>query len=766
MNAALVIRASRDVQEMDSQRAALLSYAEEQGYSVPLEYIHEEHYTGMDGFDKKTGEYLDVDFVRPTIAKLQYQIEHDDELKLVIIYELTRLSRNPFTIARLVNWFTARQVTLYIYDVEWSTRKYSPLQKKWIVDDGVIENIFAAANYGVAEWKKIRKRTKRGRDYKAEQGLYVGHLSDGYKVVIGTDGEKHIDIDEERAKIIRDIFNYYTEEGLSTDKIAAKLNAEGIPTFNALEAKKNKDNKAFSQTYKSHYTKLVRNKADVLWAGGNVGQLLKNTWYKGERTYNGVLYTVPNIVTPEQFEKAGKLLKSRKSNAPTRKEYVYPLRGLLKCGTCGSVMYGHRVRIFSSYYCSSLETGTKCGQEGISKQNLDAIVWKVIVEVLGMHIPFPSVEQFGFDIVFSNEVSRVYDFLGISDADKEQIEADIEKINGEIHSVDKEIEITKKLFIGYNRDIKLKDNRDFINEIKQELNNCRSNLNKLNLRRDELTKRLQAQEHLLTLAEKDTVDDVFQKIRERVHFIEETHNLSEVADVFKRVISSVTLYQSSGHTKVIDIETLNHKHVFALYNARRKRGYYIPCPPWISWQYAPDKDAFVRNGDIFVYEMHYNGEVNHSIRQIPFSPDSEKAIAGICNGEYSKKAYHNEIPVEEVFSILCRGTKLTPITHIEEEPTDEQYQEWKRQQKQWYLLRQCRRKEQYKTAREEKEKELQKFSEDYYKISEMVAISELSYSTIWREIVRGVLPAIKKYETYLVLKEDFDKYLENKQEKN
>ena len=248
MKAALVIRASRDQQEMDSQRNELLQYAKEQGYTVPTEYIHEEHYTGMDGFDAKTNEYLDTEFVRPSIAKLQAQIEKDNDLKLVIIYELTRLSRNPFTIARLVNWFNVRQVTLYIYDMEWSTRKYSPLQKKWITDDATIENIFAAANYGVSEWKKIRKRTKRGRDFKAEQGLYVGHLSDGYKVVIGSDGEKHIDIDEERSKVIQRIFDLYTIERLSTDKIAALLNAEGILTFNALEATRNKDNKSFKQT--------------------------------------------------------------------------------------------------------------------------------------------------------------------------------------------------------------------------------------------------------------------------------------------------------------------------------------------------------------------------------------------------------------------------------------------------------------------------------------------------------------------------------------
>lgn len=760
MKAALVLRASTDVQEMDSQRAALLSYAEGEGYTVPSEYIHEEHYTGMDGFDKKTGEYLDVDFVRPTIAKLQSQIEKDDELKLVIIYELTRLSRNPFTVTRLVNWFNARQVTLYIYDVEWSTRKYSPLQKKWIVDDAVIENIFAAANYGVAEWKKIRKRTKRGRDYKAQKGLYVGHLSDGYKVVIGTDGEKHIAIDEERAMVIKDIFNYYTEEGLSTDKIAAKLNAQGVLTFNALEAQKNVNNKSFKQTYTTHYTKQERRKSDVLWAGGNVGQLLKNRWYIGERTYNGVVYHVPEIISMEQFMKAQGLLIHNKKNTPKRRENVYPLRGLLKCGTCGSPLYGHRVRISSTYYCSSLETGTKCGQEGINKQNIDGIVWQTIIDTFCYEVN----TEFPASRMLEVEKNQIYDFLGISNADRDNIASEIESIKDELDRIDKDIELTKKLFIGYNRDIKLPENKDFVKEIQKELNQCRASLNKLTLDKERLTGRLHSQEQLLTLAEDNSVESIANKIRERIKYIETTHNLNELEDVFKRVINSVTLYQSTHYTKVIDIETLNHSHIYALYNARRKRGYYISCPvASMEWKFAPSKNAFISPRDIYLYEFYTESGTVLTFRNNQMPPYTIQLIQEDICTDYKVQIFHGEISVEELFVTLCRSDYLKPISHVEEEPSDEQYQEWKKQQKEWYLLRESRRKEKYKNAREEKEKELKKLAEGYYKISDMVAISKLSYSTIWREIVRQVLPAIRKYDTYLVQKEDFDKYLQTKQ---
>lgn len=759
MKAALVIRASRDQQEMDSQREQLLRYAEAEGYTVPAEYIHEEHYTGMDGFDPKTDEYLDTDFVRPSIAKLQAQIERDNDLKLVIVYELTRLSRNPFTVARLVNWFNTHQVTLYIYDMEWCTRKYSPLQQKWVINDATIENIFAAANYGVAEWKKIRKRTKRGRDFKAEQGLYVGHLSDGYKVVIGSDGEKHIAIDEERSKVIQRIFDLYTNERLSTDKIAALLNAEGILTFNALEATRNKDNKSFKQTYTTRYTKQVRLKTDVLWAGGNVGQLLKNRWYIGERQYNGETYNVPPIVSKEQFQEAQELLSKNKTNKPKRRENIYPLRGLLKCGTCGSILYGHKVKISSSYYCSSLETGRKCGQEGISKQNIDSIIWRIIIDAFCSNIQENS--SFSLQQILEDEKNKIYDFLGISEADKDKTIEEIKTIKKEIDDIEKQISITRNLFIGYNKDIKLKENKDFVNDLKVELNKCRSEMQRLNLAKETLTQKHKSKEQLLSLASADSVQDIAKKIEERISFIENSHNLSEVAEIFKKLITSVTLYQSTHYTKVIEVETINHNLLYALYNARRKRGYYIKCPK-LSWKFDASQNAFITDKDIYVYECNVDGKTIHIIRTKQIPPHNMEAINSITGGHTTLVIYNQAIAVEELFRTLCNGTSLQPIVHIEAEPSDEEYQEWKKKQKEWYFLRDCRRKEKYKTAREEKEKELKKLSKNYLKIADMVKKSNLSYSTIWRDISRGILPAIKRYDTYLVRTEDFETYQETR----
>ena len=212
---------------------------------------------------------------------------------------------------------------------------------------------------------------------KARKGLFVGHIADGYKVVL-VNNEKHFAIDEERATIIRNVFDLYVNCGYSTNQIAAEFNAQGIPTFNALEAQKNKDNPKFSQTYRKKGTTIRVAKSQTKWMGTTVAQILHNKWYVGQRTYLDGTYSVPAIISTELFEAAQHLLKKNQSEARKKTSTAYPLKSLLVCGKCGRFLYGHRSGINYTYYCSSVETGVRCGLDGIAKQNADWMVWDLI----------------------------------------------------------------------------------------------------------------------------------------------------------------------------------------------------------------------------------------------------------------------------------------------------------------------------------------------------------------------------------------------------
>ena len=77
------------------------------------------------------------------------------------------------------------------------------------------------------ELRIIAKRVARGKYQKAKQGklpLGGNNILYGYKL----DKDGKIVINPEEAKVVRNIFNWLVNEGLSSYKIADKLNSIGI----------------------------------------------------------------------------------------------------------------------------------------------------------------------------------------------------------------------------------------------------------------------------------------------------------------------------------------------------------------------------------------------------------------------------------------------------------------------------------------------------------------------------------------------------------
>lgn len=416
--AAILARVSRETQETESQIFALKQCAMGYDFDVPDELIFQEKITGMDSFDKDE---------RKSLQQLKDAIEKRTDIEAVFIWELTRLSRNPYYLIDQLRWFNEHRTPIYIY--------YS---HRWTRDTETNEEnldttnyIFGAASYGQEEWNRIKERTKRGRNLKARRGLFVGHIADGYKVEL-INNEKHFAIDEERAEIIRTVFDLYINSGFSTNQISAQFNEQHIPTFNAVEAQKNRGTPNFSQTYRKKGTTIRIAKSQTKWMGSTVAQILRNKWYIGQRTYLGETYSVPPIVTVEEFGKAQELLKKNKTETTKKTSAKYPLKSLLVCGKCGRFLYGHRSGINSSYYCSSVETGVKCGLEGIAKQNADWIVWDLVV---GNAVRAYAQKE---------DIQELKKALGYNEINHEEMENKILKHNQEIEKKQSAIKNTRR----------------------------------------------------------------------------------------------------------------------------------------------------------------------------------------------------------------------------------------------------------------------------------------------------------------------------------
>ena len=371
--AALLLRVSRELQEMTSQREALLQDAKEQGFYVPEEYIFQEKITGMDINKANKDE-------RRSLQELKTAIEKNGDIEIVYIWELTRLSRNPVFLIKNLDWFNQHEIPLYIHDNNWRTRKEENNEE----DMEITNKIIGASTYGQLELEKIKERTRRGRLTKAKNNNFVGHLSDGYCVII-ENGAKLIGIDQPRAEVIRRIFQLYIQ-GNSTNRIAELLNSEEIPTTNKYRALHPSSFGGYKETYKPAAAALEKDRKAALWTGSSITAILSNEWYMGIRHYlekkseNKKVYIelpTPAIISLEIWNKVVSMREEKSiKRTRTSKVHTYLLANLLYCGNCGAKMYGHTTGLNNHYYCSSYESKS-CGSRGVNKENIEASVYQI-----------------------------------------------------------------------------------------------------------------------------------------------------------------------------------------------------------------------------------------------------------------------------------------------------------------------------------------------------------------------------------------------------
>jgi len=362
--AAILARVSRPTQSLESQVNDLLKEAEKQEFIVPEKFIFQEKITGVNAGRKESLERI-----------LQAIDEPKNKISAVFIWEVTRLNRDPMDFTTELRCFTKREIPVFFFDLgKWTMKKKGNIM---VNDYEVINQLIGASVYGIQEWEKIARRTQRGRDNIAEQGLYVGHLADGY-IAVADGKHKRIIIDEQRRSVIERIYELFVE-GRSTNEIAAILNADNVPTtahYRFLSPYFD-----YSQNYHKRKNSIEFDRTKTKWSGTVIASILRNTWYKGERLYKGKTYIIDNIVSPELWKKAEEIREIRavdfRSVRKSRK-HNYILSNLIYCGKCGRKLYGHYTGKNNHYYCSSVDEGKKCGTRGVCKENIEAIVCQII----------------------------------------------------------------------------------------------------------------------------------------------------------------------------------------------------------------------------------------------------------------------------------------------------------------------------------------------------------------------------------------------------
>jgi site-specific DNA recombinase len=257
--------------------------------------------------------------------------------------------------------------------------------------------------YGVrgifAEYErvKITERFRLGRIRKASEGhIVISQAPYGYSYVKrqGTPGSSdfkqgHLIINQVEANVLRQIFYWIAERGLTQRQVIRKLQEENIPPR--------------------------RSKRGV-WSTSTVSRILRNTTYIGLAYYGStycvipknprknlkyrktkktsrmsrpkeerIAIKVPALINKEQFNKVQQQLAINKLKAKRNSKHPYLLQSRVWC-VCGSRRSGYRSRTRLYYGCNdrakTFPLQRKCSEKAVNARITDELIWNGLIRML------------------------------------------------------------------------------------------------------------------------------------------------------------------------------------------------------------------------------------------------------------------------------------------------------------------------------------------------------------------------------------------------
>jgi len=299
---------------------------------------------------------------RPILVSLLTLIE-SGAVKHLFVYNTDRLSRNQQTWAVIRYKLLAHGVTLH------TASGQMKLQNP--VDDLMLGILSEISQYD----NRIRaERSRLGRFHKVQLGYWKGGPPPfGYRLT-----NRQLEVDPFESEWICKIYDWYCL-GITIKEIQSRLSRQGVMT----------------------------RRGNVQWSLGSIQLILRNPVYAGYFDYTDkmlgetVRIQSPAIIDSHLFKIAQDKRKATREHKhqvnPTK--HFYLLRGVLKCGHCGSPMGGRTNKAGHQhvYYCVYKERrwktrdddhpkwkrGTGCTMvRSINIDKTNQLVWNMIKDVL------------------------------------------------------------------------------------------------------------------------------------------------------------------------------------------------------------------------------------------------------------------------------------------------------------------------------------------------------------------------------------------------
>jgi Site-specific recombinases, DNA invertase Pin homologs len=397
MKVAAYCRVSTDKQDqlnsLDTQKKFFAEYTGKNGYNLIRIYADE----GISGTKIK--------------KRLEFQRLISDAQKglfdMVVVKDISRFARNTVDFLQSIRTLKALGI-----ETTFLTANMTVLGNSEFV-----LTIFGAL--AQEESANMSKRIKFGKKANAEKGK-VPNLVYGYDKTIGD--YYNLTINEKEAKTIRQIYDWYLEEGYGTSKIANMLNESGIRT---------KRNCNWSQhaicrilNNKLYIGKVINGKEEIAdFLTGVRTEKDEEEWLVTER---------PDliIISLEQFNNAQALLKNRTTAFhlnQERQSSKYLFSTLIKCKDCGW-SYRRIVRQYKNTYVRWVCSGRN-GKGIDSCPNSIVLDEEELVQAIEVYVVKMLKEKKGIIDRIIKEFTKIYKIKSENETYEKELSNEYSKLN-------------------------------------------------------------------------------------------------------------------------------------------------------------------------------------------------------------------------------------------------------------------------------------------------------------------------------------------------
>lgn len=315
------------------------AYADEQGWIIDKTFE-----------DDNVSGYLNIED-RPAFNELYNLVNESKEKPIVLMKDLSRLSRNNGIAQMILNKWKTEEVELILIKQRGCT--FNLLTD----DDDIV---------GIETWyneRYVKETSRKVRDSLGNK-MRAGTVIQGprYGYIKGENGT--LTVNEEVKEAVQTIFDLY-EQGYGMTAIATKLNKEyDFKNPSIVEAERFK---------KARGRNIERNVREY-WETDMINKILRDETYIGtlvthkkevqgihgkkvkilskEENYRFENHHEP-IIEEEQFERVQKILKQRAESTSLYKKgkHYYIFGGFVRCGDCGASATGYMRYGKKSYEC-------------------------------------------------------------------------------------------------------------------------------------------------------------------------------------------------------------------------------------------------------------------------------------------------------------------------------------------------------------------------------------------------------------------------------